>query len=280
MSKYYAFIAGLPELQLDFENASLPLSMQDFKTKLREVLVSSDWKLMASFYQQYDNENLLSILLEKEGEFNELGNLSKDELLELLVLMREEENLEDQRLPPYYMPFVQSFYETEKTMSPVYWEDLLNRYYFEYYIDSPNQIIHKWFEFNLNLTNFLTALVGRNFSVDPETTLVGENEIVEALKNSQQKDFGLTGLLDFLNSSPYLLEIEGQLEREKLVDKIKWEWIEEETVFHYFDFERIYGYLLQLEICSRWDRLLDPIEESGFQQLAEELMQNVVSDKL
>ena len=47
-------------------------------------------------------------------------------------------------------------------------------------------------------------------------------------------------------------EITELVEREKKLDSLRWNWMEEATFFDYFTVERIFAFLLQLEMIERW----------------------------
>ena len=55
--------------------------------------------------------------------------------------------------------------------------------------------------------------------------------------------------------------------REKKVDLLKWQWLEENTFFKPFDFESIFAYLLRLEMIERWVTLDKQTGEQTFREL-------------
>ena len=42
------------------------------------------------------------------------------------------------------------------------------------------------------------------------------------------------------------------VDREKKLDQLRWDWMEEATFFDYFTVERLFVFLLQLEMIERW----------------------------
>lgn len=42
------------------------------------------------------------------------------------------------------------------------------------------------------------------------------------------------------------------MDRERKIDLLKWNWLDEESFFNYFTIERIFVFLLQLEMIERW----------------------------
>ena len=60
---------------------------------------------------------------------------------------------------------------------------------------------------------------------------------------------------DFLTDARALIprpETEELVEREKKIDQLRWNWMEEVTFFDYFTVERLFVFLLQLEMIERW----------------------------
>ena len=45
---------------------------------------------------------------------------------------------------------------------------------------------------------------------------------------------------------------EELVDREKKLDQLRWDWMEEATFFDYFTVERLFVFLLQLEMIERW----------------------------
>ena len=72
------------------------------------------------------------------------------------------------------------------------------------------------------------------------------------LRTSNARDFGLGDTLPYLENIQRISEIDDLLEREKKVDQLKWIWMEDESFFNYFTVERLFVFLLQLEMIERW----------------------------
>ena len=115
-----------------------------------------------------------------------------------------------------------------------------------------NKFVSSWFAFNLTMNNILVALTARKFKMDIAPLIVGDTEVCEALRTSGARDFGLTGEVDFLDQLVKISETEELVEREKKIDQLRWNWMEEATFFNYFTVERLFVFLLQLEMIERW----------------------------
>ena len=124
--------------------------------------------------------------------------------------------------------------------------------YYEYAMKCKNKFVSSWFAFNLTMNNILVALTARKFKMDIAPLIVGDTEVCEALRTSGARDFGLTGEVDFLDQLVKISETEELVEREKKIDQLRWNWMEEATFFNYFTVERLFVFLLQLEMIERW----------------------------
>ena len=147
--------------------------------------------------------------------------------------------------------------------------------YYEYAMSCKNKFISAWFEFNLNLNNILAAFAARKYKQDVSNVIVGHTEVCEQLRISNARDFGLSEKLDYFESLLHIAEIEDLVEREKKIDQLKWNWLEKESFFHYFTIERVFVFLLQLEMIERWISLDKEKGNELFRQMIEKLKSEV-----
>lgn len=249
MSKYYYLVAGLPELSL--EDSKLSYTVADFKTELYPALSDSDKKLINLFYLKFDNANVLKLIKDKDAAIDTRGNYSAQELIEYISLLKEGGEISDAVLPAYLSRFVSEYFSIPAEENYLY-EDRLAALYYEYAMKCNNSFVASWFSFNLTVNNVLVALTARKFKFDVAPLIVGDTDICEALRTSGARDFGLTGEVDFLDQLMKISEIEELVEREKKTDMLRWKWMEDATFFDYFTIERLFVFLLQLEMIERW----------------------------
>lgn len=248
-SKYYYLVAGLPDLSLD--DSKLNYTVADFKTEIYGQLSEADRKLVDLFYLKFDNANLLKLLKDKDAAIDPRGNHSADELLDGVAAVRDEDTKPSRSLPPYMLRFIAE-HTDEANESNVLPEDRLAGLYYEYAMKCGNAFVASWFEFNLNLNNILVALTARKFKADVAASVVGQGEVSTALRTSNARDFGLTGEVEYLEALVKASEIADLAEREKRLDALRWNWIEEATFFDYFDVELVFAFLLKSEMIERW----------------------------
>lgn len=262
MSKYYYLIASLPELTL--EDNKLSYTIADFKEELYASLTTSDKKLIDLFYGQFDNKNVLKLLKDKEAVIDPRGNYSSEELLECISMVKESGEADSNLFPSYFSTFISDYLNTPE-LSEIGFsaESRLAELYYRYGMNSGNEFVSAWFELNLNVNNILTALTLRKYKLEIAPQIVGDTEVCEALRTSGARDFGLSNEPDYFERLTKISEMPELVEREKKLDALRWEWVEEKNFFNYFTVERLFAFLLQLEMIERWI-LLD--KETGNQK--------------
>lgn len=252
MSKYYYLVTGLPELTL--EDNKLRYSVADFKKEFYPELSSGDKKLVDLFYLRFDNENVLSLLKDREAQIDERGNYSADSIRAIIGQIQEEGKiLTPNVLPSYLNQFINSYMlDPTFTEGKVMVVDRLAAMYYAYAMKCGNDFLSSWFEFNLHVNNILVALTARKFKMEVEPLIVGDTEVCQALRSSNARDFGLSSEVDYLEQVVKISEIADLVEREKKIDQLRWKWMEDKTFFEYFSLERLYVFLLQTDIIERW----------------------------
>lgn len=261
MSNYYYLVTGLPDLTLD--DSKLTYSTADFKTEFYPRLSAKDKKLFDLFYLQYDNVNVLKLLKDKEAAIDTRGLYSAEELLDLLAQLKEKNEVSKSLYPAYLITFISDYYNNSGEEDFSLAENRLAGLYYEYAMRCDNRFVAQWYEFNLTVNNILVALTARKYKLEIASMIVGDTEVCQALRTSNARDFGLSGEVDYMDQLMKISETEELLEREKKIDQMRWTWMENATFFNYFSVERLFVFLVQLEMIERWI-LLD--KEKGNQQ--------------
>lgn len=271
MSTYYCLVAGLPDISLD--GGKLSYSVSDFKAELYPDLSAQDRKLIDLFYLKFDNMAILKLLKNKDTVIEDKGNFSAEELLQLIEAVREGDT-PDKKYPSYLVNFVSQYLQLSQ--DELYRaDDLLAALYYSYGMSSNNAFIASWFEFNLNLNNILAALAARKYKMEVSSVIVGATSICEQLRTSNARDFGLNETLEYFEALQRIADIEELVEREKKVDMLKWKWLEDESFFHYFTIERIFVFLMQLEMIERWISLDKEKGNELFRKMIQDLKNEV-----
>ncbi len=268
MSKYYCLIAGLPDITL--EDSKQTYSVAEFRNELNPVLTARDKKLIDLFYLKFDNRNLIGFLKNPDQVTDEKGTIPNESFDSVYKALKEEEKIpQNLKLPSYFIKFFQLYLECEEkgNMETVSWEDRLAALYYAYAMNCGNQFVKNWFELNLNINNMLTAITCRKHGLDKAKYIVGDNEVAKELRKSNARDFGLGDMIDYLPALLHISEEEDLMVREKKTDLLKWQWLEEQTIFKTFDIENVFAYLLKLEMIERWITLDKATGEKTFRSI-------------
>lgn len=271
MSAYYYLVAGLPDLSL--EDGKLNYTLSSFKTELYPDLSEKDKSFVDLLYLKFDNTDLLCLLKNKDAETEGKGNYSSEELLALIAAVRDGD-APDSKYPFYFYEFI-SQYLTFSPEETDHAEDMLASAYYMYARQCENKFLASWFDFNLNVNNVLAALTARKYKMDVADVIVGHTEVCDALRTSNARDFGLNEVIGYFETLQHISETEELVERERKVDQLKWNWLENESFFHYFTIERILVFVLQLEMIERWISLDKEKGHELFRQMIQHLKDEV-----
>lgn len=248
MDTYYYLIAGLPDISL--EDGKLSYTVDSFKSEIYPELSDKDKKVIDLFYLEFDNDNLLHLLKDKDYIIKNFGLFTAEELLALIDTVKDGD-IPDKKFPSYFGKFISEYFNL--TIEEEYKaNDILASEYYSYAMNVKNSFVSSWFEFNLNINNILTAISARKYKLDVTSFIVGNTEVCEMLRTSNARDFGLGDTLTYLESIQRISEIDDLVEREKKVDLLKWDWMETESFFNYFTIERLFVFLSQLQMIERW----------------------------
>lgn len=258
MGNYYCLLAGLPEIS--FDDTKCQYNTLSLKEEMQELLSKKDYDLIKLFFARYDNQNILKVEEGKEEQIDKRGNLTADEIKEAIQLLTESDTIEHIDAPVWFSSYIEQINESSSLSDHTSREQLLSTLMEKTLAGSKNKFLRNWSEFQMNITNILTAITCRKHNLPIKEHIVGGNEIAELLCNSITKDFGIAPIFPWLNTVLKISEIEDLHNREMAIDKLKWDFIEEEVQFNDFSIEKVLAYLIQLDILERWLQLS---KESG-----------------
>lgn len=95
--------------------------------------------------------------------------------------------------------------------------------------------------------------------------------MTQAIRKSNARDFGLNTELPFVDKLVQINENNSLLEREKAIDLLKWNYIDELNTFNYFSVEVILGFVIKLGMVERWLKLDKKTGEEMFHKLVRDL---------
>lgn len=269
MANYYCLIAGLPEI--DFSDSHPGYSMDELVEQLHESLTPWDARLMANFFfLQRDCKNLVGYLKDPEAELMYQGAYTKEQYHDL-VKSAEEMNFNVHRYPSFLSIFARewSFNKDKKGYFP---EDEILYLFYKYAIDNcSNKFVREWYQMNMDINNILTAILARKYGWNIADYIKGEGEVQEKLREENTPDFGLSREMDYMKELIQIADQDDPVKKEKMIDALKWLWLDDNTFFEPFGIESVFAYMCKLEMQYRWANLDVEKGKESFEQIIENL---------
>ena len=237
MANYYYIIAGLPDIS--FDDCKAAYTVEQFREEVYKSLSAADRKVM-------------DILLLEDKCRNLIGS----ELMEELIADVKADEAPRSDIPPFMYDFVREWLDDSWRQKAAFAEDRLWSLFYEYAMaQSGNEFVSSWYEFNLNLNNIMSGITARKYNLDIQKVIVGQGDVAQALRTSGARDWGLSQELDYFDDVLRLVEESDLSHRERKVDLLRWNWLEEHTFFNYFSVERLFSFMVRLGIVERWTTL-------------------------
>lgn len=275
MNNYYYLVAGLPEINLD--DAKLSLGYMDYVDELMDSLAKEDAALLAYFRMSYENRNLLTWLKDKDAALHPLGQLTAEDFDQQWQMIDYEDKAPLPGIPVYFLPFMRDW--RDGLIAKGREEHVLTAMFYEYTQASSNLFVRRWFEFQWNLNNVQTAVSCRKYDMDIESQLVGDNEVAQALRTSSARDFNLNGIFPAIESILRMSDESDLLLKEKKIDRIQWDFLDELCTDYYFSIEVLLAYLIKLQSVERWLKLDAEKGEEIFRQLIQSMKEQNKTNK-
>lgn len=273
-NQYYYFVAGLPDFT--FDSTKLPFTVSEFKKILYEELKPDERQLIDKYFLEADKENLLKLLLDKDAELKNSGVFSREDILSTINSLKDEVGVKNTNMPDFFEVFIKQWLKEDAEAENKNWENILTSLYMDYGTEVKNTLVSQWFTLNLNIGNILAAIYSRKYELDVKEVIVGNNSIAQTIRaNTNSRDFGLGQELDYFDAILRISEETDIYERERKIDKFRWDWLDENTVFDYFNIEYIFAYLCKLQILERWVQLNAEEGERVFRELIANMKKDV-----
>ena len=269
---YYYLAAGLPDLLIE-GNKAAP-SMVEGIEELAAQMHPDDAESARLLQAPFDNDNLLAVL-EKRDAFDERGRYERGFL--------EDEVRAPQSLPDYMHVFIEAHRSGNALFPGLSQRDQLNRLFYDALAGHPSEFIRQWFAFDRDLRNVLAALncrkMGDGGGDDNDVyalrrVIIGGNEVADTLLRSNAPDFSLGQALPWMERVLSVRDREP-VDREKAIDQLRWDMLDELTMFSYFGVETLLAFVIKLGIVERWTRLEPEAGRERLRQLTEGLVSGV-----
>ncbi len=239
---YECLLAGLPELKTGID---APMTTEALLLQLDEALSDKDKQLLALLRKKNDDEDILE------------------------QIRQYDDTLVGQ--PDWWE-------EARQRMSE---EDLRTQVLYEQGLRCKNRFVRAWYTYNRDMNNVMVATICRKHGFDVTKMIVGRGAVADILrKNLPQKDFGLGGVLDDVQDIMSLVEVENLMEREKRMDALRFQWLENATLYIDFSIENVLAYYLQIEMLKRWSVLTVEQGEKVFRELVADMKKGISLDNI
>jgi hypothetical protein len=279
--QYYGLIAGLREWTL--EGADKGFDAAAIVGEIRGVLSKADRRVTELFYGFVDLVNVVSLRAGR-SQFNELGNLSREQLEAALAPVEggadDDEWTDPLNALPGWMARVVETYlrpadpenEDEKQSLELPLERALFEAYYAECAGSKSAFLREWSRFDRNLRNVIAAYTARSKDMPVVDALVGSDEIVLSLTKSKAADFGLKGELEYVdNLLSALGDVASVVEKERAIDLIRWEKADQLVEFDSFGLPTLLAYLIKVGIIHRWTALDPAVGREMYDRLVREM---------
>lgn len=134
-------------------------------------------------------------------------------------------------------------------------ENHLSSHYYRQAHLSKNNFINNYITFDKDLRNILASLLAKSLNKNADDYIIGEPNLE----------------IEELNKIKSAYETKNIIEREKIIDRIRWEKINEIICFEYFSIDNILAFLAKLKIVDRWAEMDKAEGAKLFEQFVQEV---------
>ncbi len=288
---YYYLIAGLPDVSLTDREAAM--SPAEVIEELLNRVEGRDRQILELYLHKHDNANLLTLLSKREGAaWDDAGLLARATLTEAIDALHRQGPDAETPLPDYMTAFLLGYLhpatpaDTASTTSDTDDEQgrfalsRLSEQYYEQATKVRNHTLAEWFTYERTLGNLLTAFNCRRLGLDATPYIIGHDAVAQALRTSKAPQWGLT-TADF-DDLDTLLQIAAETDavrKERRLDDLRWQHVDDLTVLCHFGVERLFAFLVHLDIIRRWQRLDVAAGEARLRRMIDNLKEGIYSDK-
>ena len=269
MANYYCLMAGAPELALT--DAKPQVSVVEFREQASMELSSLDARILEQyFFLEEDCRNLVRLLKNPDAELLPGGNYSREQFEDLMRSAREI-NFNVHRYPAFMSEFARQW-TYNKDVEGYFPEDEIIYQFYNYVIcNCRNAFVRRWYELNLDINNILTAVLARQQGWSVGDFIKGDNEVTEMIRENKTRDFDLSHEFDYVKDLMKIVDEPDPVDKERMIDSMKWLWLDEYTFFDPFNFEALFAYFCKLKIKERWARLDVEQGKATFENIIENL---------
>lgn len=294
MAGYYYLVATLNEYSLSGD--SKQMDFLSIRKDISEQLTQKDRKLFELLLSYWDIQNFLNVIDGRANQYTIIGNYSQEQIAELAIWYsdliefslkteeQQEQEIDQQEESKHYnvVPtsvFLEVFkcienseYAQKKGVditAPI--AKILFECYYSKLGKSGNMFLKYWGEFDRSVKNLSAAYEARKLSIPVKDIIVGKGIVCKSIvKNIKDDNFGLSEL-EWVAEITKLLSSKDIIRKERGLDLLRWNKIDELTVFEYFSSDFIMAYILKITMICRWLQLDENTGRDMFNKLVQQI---------
>lgn len=257
-AEYYCLIAGLTEYS--FADKNRKLEVVELRREIALELSEPDRKTLALLYTYYDIQNTVNRLQNSSLPFNQLGDLTQEQIEAEIAAEQLDEEPFESLLPSNIRVTLDRIagVNLEEEEQPISKERIEQSLYNDFYKIASNskcEFIKKWCEVDRTIRNISTIHRATELNIDCSDMLIGEL--------ADEKEF------EYYTELMAVLDTKDFIERETKMDALRWQIAEELSAHNYFDIAAVLAYLVKINILYRWSALDKQTGEHRFRYIVE-----------
>lgn len=259
MDNYYYLIASLPDLSLE---KPIQVDADDVCKRILDNLTYEDSIYFEFLLLPNDHQNIAAQLGPRAHNYTHLSP-GKYSVYELQSLIRFPANF-----PDYIYQIIQEQTSHQTSLAPDLIEAKLMQGFYEIALACQDDFIRRYYQFDLDLRSILMSWNLTKLKFDEASKanyLAMMNPLIaEKLKLNQYESLKLE--YPWLDPMQSLFNAGKLLEMETLIDKIRWDYIEQLASGSFFNKHAVFAYFARLLIVDRRNKLGN---ETGEHRLTE-----------
>ncbi|MCB0482136.1 MAG: DUF2764 family protein [Flavobacteriales bacterium] len=242
-NQYYGLVSGLQHLAV---SKPRDVKLEAMKEAICSQLEPSDlYQVLLAFYL-YDHQNLLTLLSGKSDHLP-YANLSNTELQNILK-NRFSDDL-------YFTSLLDAINSDWHEVEPHVLENKMTQHYYTFVESAGIDFLKEWFKFEITFKNLSAVYVQKTLKLEDVTLLEGGHFPSAQIARINLADLDVE--FPFLKRCFESLDIENPIERNRRIDEIRWEYLDDLTFFNFFGIEKILAYVIKFQDLEKWKQL-DP----------------------
>lgn len=290
MAEYYALGAGQPSLKLEVGKKP-PFAPAEYVEILSEQATKRDKALLDLLRYEEDNRALIALIYDRPIPEPELPYVLGIEKLKQLLkaaengmitsrMIGEEQQFDPSEYPSYMIDFMYEYRHDQEIQRPAehFYEDILSNYYYRYVMDKGDTFVRTWVRFERAIRLVLAAITIKRHDLDARKLIVGDSDLVELLRSGNWHDITFLEEGEVVSQVLRIAEEKDLSTREHMIDKLKWEYLDNLTFADTFSIDTMLAYLLKLRMLDRWSSLDPQVGKARFREIVDKLNHESKSD--